>query len=300
MAIFALMLALLGVAAPDWSGPEYAGVLADPQLDELSGLAASHAHPGIYWAHNDSSNDARSNDSVVFAIHADGSRVARFHVTGASNIDWEDIASFDLAGKHYFLISDTGDNGGVRKLLTLYLVEEPAVLHDGDNLPVTRVIRFRWPDGARDCEALAVDAARGEIFLIAKKRVPAELFRLPLRDANRTLTAELVATLPGIEQPSESERKEKTTHGRYRAQVTGADLSPDARQLAVLTYGGVTLYDRTGAETWQVALKAHPPTTLPLPWLPQAEAIAYSPDGKSLLIGGEQIPSPLIRYRQLH
>jgi hypothetical protein len=33
-----------------------------------------------------------------------------------------------------------------------------------------------------------------------------------------------------------------------------------------------------------------------MPWLPQAEAIAFATDGRSLLIGSEQLPSPLLRY----
>ena len=129
-------------------------------------------------------------------------------------------------------------------------------------------------------------------------REPAQLFRLPLKSTSPLQTAELIATLPGIEQPSAAEQIERTTHGRYRAQVTGADLSPAGNQLAVLTYGGVYLYGRMGNETWPAALQARPPVVLALPWLPQAEAIAFSPDGTSLLVGGEQIPSPLIRFRR--
>ena len=58
MSKFLLLLALFAVEAGAlrWSRPEYAGVLGDPELDEVSGLAASRAHPGIYWAQNDSGN----------------------------------------------------------------------------------------------------------------------------------------------------------------------------------------------------------------------------------------------------
>ena len=288
-----LMLVLLGAAAPRWGDGEYAGVLTDPDLDELSGLAASHAHPGIFWGHDDGGNEA-----VLYAIRADGRRVASIAVAGATNVDWEDIASFDSGGHHYLLIADTGDNGGLRKQLALYVIEEPAKLIESASVPPTRTIQFRWPDGARDCEAVAVDAMHGDILLVTKKRVPAQLFRLPLRAAPGEQAAQLLATLPGIEQPTTAEQSEKTPHGRYRAQVSGADLSPDARQLAVLTYGGVYLYSRTASESWAAALLARPPQTLSIPWLPQAEAIAYALDGASLLVGGETIPSPLIRFRR--
>lgn len=288
-----LLLVLLAAKTQAWGSGEYAGVLTDPDLDELSGLAASHVHPGIFWGHDDGGNEA-----VLYAIRADGRRVASLAVAGATNVDWEDIASFDSGGHHYLLIADTGDNGGLRKQLALYVIEEPAKLIEGASAPPTRTIHFRWPDGARDCEAVAVDAMHGDILLVTKKRVPAQLFRLPLRAAPVEQAAQLLATLPGIEQPTTAEQSEKTPHGRYRAQVSAVDLSPDGRQLAVLTYGGVYLYSRTASESWAAALPARPPQVLSVPWLPQAEAIAWSPDGATLLVGGETIPSPLIRFRK--
>ena len=48
------------------------------------------------------------------------------------------------------------------------------------------------------------------------------------------------------------------------------------------------------------ALDKAVPGELPLPWLPQAEGIAFGLDGKSLLIGSEQRPSPLLRFRIVH
>ncbi len=292
MPTYSLMLAALAATAPGWSAPEYAGMQTDTHLDELSGLAVSHAHPGIYWANNDSGNGA-----ALFAIRADGTRVASVRIIGASNLDWEDIASFDQNGHHYLLVADTGDNGGLRQRLTLYVIEEPAVLRDDDHVRIARTILFRWPDGPRDCEAVAVDGKRGEILLISKKRVPAELYRLPLRPQADVPVAQLVAALPGIVQPNIADQQEKTPQGRYRAQITGADLSTDGRQLAVLTYGSVYLYSRATNETWPAAFKARAPINLALPWLPQAEAIAWSLDGSSLLVGGEQIPSPLVRFQ---
>jgi hypothetical protein len=87
-------------------------------------------------------------------------------------------------------------------------------------------------------------------------------------------------------------------YGRYRSQITGADLSPNGRVLAVLNYHSIHLYVRDTGEEWSAAMK-QPPGELTFPWLPQAEAIAFSPDGRSLLIGGEQRPSPLLMYRAI-
>jgi len=293
------LLLLLALFAGDaatlrWATPEYAGVFSDPDLDEVSGLAASRAHPGIYWAQNDSGNGPK-----LVAIKTDGSRVATMTVTGAENVDWEDLDAFDLNGKHYILVADTGDNGGIRKQLTLYVIEEPARLRDGGTLKPAWIINFQWPDGARDCEASAVDPAKGEVLLISKKRVPPEVFRVPLRPSDGGVqTAELVATLSDISQPSQEELKKNPVYGRYRSQITGADLSPNGRVLAVLNYHSVHMYVRNAGQDWAQVMKTVP-GQLELPWLPQAEGIAFSPDGRSLLIGSEQRPSPLILYRAI-
>jgi hypothetical protein len=291
-----LLIALLAAdpASLRWSRPEYAGVLADPELDEVSGLAASRAHPGIYWAENDGGNAPK-----LMAIKPDGTRLATVNIAGAENTDWEDIDAFELGGKNYLLVADTGDNGGIRKQLTLYVIEEPARLREGDTLRPAWILNFRWPDGARDCEAAAVDPARNEVLLISKKRVPPELFRLKLRPADGAVqVAERIATLPAIAQPSQAELKKNPVYGRYRSQITGADLSPNGRVLAVLNYHSLHLYVRNAGQEWAVARK-QAPGQLELPWLPQAEGVAFSPDGRSLLIGSEQRPSPLLMYRAI-
>ena len=288
-----VLLALLFAAdasADRWSRAQYAGLFIDPDLGEVSGLAASRAHPGLFWAQSDG-----ANGNKLVAIKGDGSRVATLTVAGAENIDWEDLDSFDLDGKHYLLVADTGDNGGIRKHLVLYVIEEPGRLRDGDTVRTAWSIDFRWPDGARDCEATAVDAAAGEVLLISKKRVPPELFRLPLRPTGGIQTAQLLTTLGGVAQPGERELKENPVYGRYRSQISGADLSPSGRVLAVLNYHSVHLYVRAAGQDWRRAM-ASPSSVLEFPWLPQAEGIAFSANGRSLLIGSEGRPSPLLIY----
>ncbi|WP_155844842.1 hypothetical protein [Arenimonas oryziterrae] len=288
-----LLLSLLAPAAygVSWSQAEYAGTLTDPDLDEVSGLAASRAHPGLYWAVNDSGNPAR-----LVLLKPDGTRVASYSTVGAENTDWEDIDSFELDGKRYLLVADTGDNGGIRTDLSLLVFEEPRTIKDGGEMPLAWKIEFRWPDGARDCEASAVDPVNGDVLLISKKRVPPELFRLPLRPSTGVQVAEKIATLPGIAQPSEQELEKNPVYGRYRSQISGADLSPNGRVLAVMNYHSIYFYIRAPGQSWPAATQ-RPPSQLRFPWLPQAEAIAFSTDGSTLLIGSEQRPTPLLRFR---
>jgi hypothetical protein len=259
--------------------PRLAGLLLDPQLDETSGLAMSHVHRSTLWLIEDGGNGA-----ALHAISRRGRRLASYRIEGAANTDWEDLASFDWQGRHYLLIADTGDNGGLRRTLLLHAIEEPAQLTDGGMLRPAWSIAFRWPDGARDCEAVAVDATRGQILLVSKKRRPPELFTLPLAPRRGVEIARRIGRLSVPDLSAE---------GTLARQVTAADVSPDGRTLAVLTYARLLLYRRTGNEPWSAAV-ARPPTAQPLPWLHQAEAVAWASDGRGLYASGEFSPAPLV------
>src|SRR3546814_18382547 len=73
---------------------------------------------------------------------------------------------------------------------------------------------------------------------------------------------------------------------RIRHQVTAADIAPDGRRLAVMTYNEVLLYRRRGDEPWADAV-ARKPAVHDLPWLPQAEALGWDAAGRGLYATGE-------------
>jgi hypothetical protein len=277
--------------AAHWSEPEYAGTKTDVDMEEMSGLAASRLHRDVFWAINDGGNGEK-----LVAMKEDASHIATFNLLGVKNIDWEDIASFQLKGKNYVLIADTGDNGGIRKTLQLYVFEEPKILKEGASLSPAWTIDFKWPDGARDCEAVAVDVAKNEILLISKKRVPPELFSLPLQPDSKNPTAKLLTTLVGIPQPTALQLKDNPVYGRYRSQITGADLSPNGRVLMVMNYHSLFFYIRHNNDDWSKAAQTTP-ESLDFPWLPQAEAVSFNAAGTAIYIGSEQRPVPIIRYR---
>jgi hypothetical protein len=285
--------ALLCVLAAACTSPppfaQLSGLILDARLAEISGMAASHRHDDVLWVANDGGNDAR-----LYAISRRGAKLATFRVAGAENTDWEDLASFRLDGRDWLLVADTGDNGGLRRTLQLHVFAEPSRLEDGVLRPAWTIV-FRWPDGARDCEAVAVDAARGEILLVSKKRRPPQLFSLPLRPprGGRTLVARRIGTLAGVPRGDRDEVAANPELARIRSQVTAADIAPDRHAFALLTYRDVLLYRRRGREDWAAAL-ARPPEVRALPLLPQAEALAWSADGRGLYATGEFSPAPLL------
>jgi len=87
-------------------------------------------------------------------------------------------------------------------------------------------------------------------------------------------------------------RRRSPRRARLASQVTAADVSPDGRTLAVMTYQSLLLYPRGARQGWAEAI-ARPPQASVLPWLPQAEALGWAPDGRGLYATGEFVPAPL-------
>jgi len=141
---------------------------------------------------------------------------------------------------------------------------------------------------------VAVDAERGEILLVSKKRTPPELFSLPLRPGgNGMQVARKLGVLAGVPVPDAEALRANERMARIRHQVTAADISPDRSRLAVMTYNEVLLYRRRGDESWADAV-ARKPVVHDLPWLPQAEALGWEAAGRGLYATGEFAPAPLL------
>lgn len=286
-----LALACPSADAARFSEPEIAGLVTHRATDEISGLAAARNFPGHFWAINDSGSSAE-----LHLVDGRGQYRGSVATPDVPNRDWEDLASFELDGRPYLLVADVGDNGGLRRELQLHVLEEPASLDSPPRLAWT--VRFTWPDGARDCEAAAVDPVAGEVLLVSKKRVPPELFRVPLRPNGKgPVLAERIGTLPGIRQPDAKDLELNPVYGRYRSQVTGIDLSPNGRVLAILNYRALYFLVRPRGGDWAAALDRAGLPALAMPWLPQAEAVAFESDSSGLVVGSEQLPSPFLRYR---
>src|SRR5688572_29051862 len=292
MRLPALVLILAGVPAAA-AEPEMTALILDPDVSEISGMTRSQRDGALFWAVNDSHNPNR-----IYAL-SDGGRVrAAYTVDGVPNTDWEDLTSYTHDGRSYLVIADTGDNGGLRQYIELIAIEEPEIAagtYRGKVEPAWRM-RIRWPDGPRDCEAVAIDAARGEVLLLSKKRVPAQLFRVPLAPTRgrETRLAQQIAVAGTIPQPDPHELQTHPQSGRYRAHVTSMALSPDGRTLVVLTYRDAYRFDRGAAETWGAAF-ARAPKALGMPPLVQAESVTFSADGRAVFVTSEKLPAPLVR-----
>ena len=264
--------------------------LRSPGITEASGMAISPTRPDLLWIVNDS-----GGTPDIHLAGTDGSDRGKLALQDAPNIDWEDLAAFKLDGKPYLLVADTGDNASRRDSCVLYIVREPKLPAAGKQLVATAApvwtIRFRYEDGPRDCEAVAVDAKAGKILLISKRTKPPVVYELPLRATGKRgiMTARRIGTttvkpaggslIPFFDQP------------------TGLDISPDGSLAAIITYHAVFLFSRNPSEeTWAAAF-AKAPLALPPHRLSQAESVAISPDSKTIRVVSEGKASAIKIYQ---
>ncbi len=281
--LLALLLPAVAFAAPRLAPVVGDGAvvvrLADPAIDESSGLAASPSQPGVFWTLNDS-----GDGPFLYAVGADGAALGRWLVSGAENRDWEDLAAgFDADGAPVLWIADTGDNRRDRADAALYRVPEPPV--DPSNpaagwptLPATR-FPLAFPDGPRNVEAMLVHPHTGEVLLVAKDVGAAEVYRVWPQFGDVSW-AEHVGN---IELPGWGPL----------AQATGGAVSPDGTRLALRTYGGLAEWEILPGQGLAEALAGEPrQVAVPFMWL--AEAVSYGSDGRTFYLTAEGSPGTLV------
>ena len=275
---------------------QLAALITDSSLDEISGIASSRRADQRYWVHNDAPRPAE-----LQAINETGTSVARLRIEGVRAIDWEDIASYTIGGKPWLLIGDIGDNAGVRTDYELIAIEEPDITGAASTLSIKPSwrLRFRYPDGAHDCEAMAVDATRREILLI-NKHAPLMVYSLPLgpsANGQTPLVARKLVDLTSIPQPDSDERKSRFPAARFGGSPTGLDIDAAGRRAILLTYRDIWVFSRAPHEDWLRAF-ARKPQRITLPPMAQAEAIGFDRAGHSIFVSGERLPAPLLRFEK--
>ncbi len=225
-----LLLPLLLAASCSWNAAGTTGCRAAgppwplPQvLRESSGVAWSRVAPGVLWSHNDSGHEA-----TLYAMDTRGTLLGTVPLRGASNRDWEDIATGPCPAGICLYVGDIGDNAEVRDGIVLYRVEDTGTF---DGTPrAAEAFPMVLPDGPRDMEALFVLPGE-EVFFITKGRAhPVTVYRYPppLR-SGEVVTLEAVQSLTEGPVPIPS-------------QVTGADATPDGGLVVVRTYQSLSFY----------------------------------------------------------
>lgn len=214
----ALLILLTGSAFA--AEVERVGTIADPEIKECSGIAASRRFPDVFWTHNDGKKER------LYAINGKGATVAEFKVTGAKFQDWEDIA---IDSHNNLYAADTGNNDGKRNEVVVYQFPEPNPTSAEKSVAIKRHWVLRYPAGTRDCESLLVVGTNGYLISKVKKDRLAEVYTFSLQDSAAPITLKPLARL-AIDSP-----------------VTAAALSADSKRLAAISELGAFFFDFTGA-----------------------------------------------------
>ncbi len=281
-AALASIVALIGIPAAG-GPPETRCRLADERISESSGIAASSLSDEVVFTHNDSGDRAR-----FFAVDTGTCATrATYGVTGASNLDWEDMAAGLAAdGAPVLWLADIGDNRARRASVVVYEVDEPAAAAPGGPLRVRSRMTLTYPDGPQDAETLLVDPETGRPVIVTKdvQAGASRVYRVPTTASGplERLADLDVRALPGG----------GLTGAAWS--LTGGATSPDRRTVVLRSYLAAWLWTTAPGEPLATTL-ARPPEPLTLPVSRQAEAVTFTRDGTGLWVTSEGAGSPLIR-----
>lgn len=229
-------------------------------IRESSGLARGDS-AGLVWTHGDGGTPA-----TLYLASLAGRLRGELPLAPLVNHDWEELTR-DPAGRFY--VGDVGNNRNDRRDLAIYRVAVGA-----GGRPQVDTIAFRYPDQTAfpppparrhfDCEAMLFYDDSLHLFTKDRSRLHrTRYYVVPARPGRHV--AVLRDSL------------------RLRTLVTGAALSPDGRQVALLGYGGMFLFDGPpGARLFRQA-KAY----RRLPATGQAEGVVFLND-KTLLLSNER------------
>ncbi|QIX62443.1 hypothetical protein HER32_15145 [Hymenobacter sp. BT18] len=226
-------------------------------VPESSGLARG-PRPGTFYTHADA-----GNAPVLFEVDAQGKLLNSLKLP-VENTDWESLAQ-DNSGNIF--VTDAGNNNNSRRDLVIYRLN-PSQPQQVGRISFAYADQSEFPptksDRNFDCEASLWH--NGQLYLFTKDRAQHSTSK--------------VYTLP--DQPGKHTAK-LLTKLSIAGEVTGADLSPDGRHLALLGREQLFLLEGNSLDE---ALKATP-KVISLSGAGQTEGVVFTDNG-TLVISTEQ------------
>lgn len=251
-------------------------------VSESSGITLSPTYKNAGWTHNDSGGQPR-----LFLVSTEtGETQIQLTLSGAKNRDWEDIDFVTTDKGNYIAVGDIGDNQKFRRSCQIYFIPEPKVtLQPGKILKIETKDwvqqKFRYDEGAMNCESLAFDPTSDSLFLVQKlasyEKGPSRVHQLPLTIGSPEISiAKKVATIEGL---------------NYSAM----DISDDGQQMVLRVYNGAFFLTKKANQTWSEFLVQSLPKWYCLPPQMQGEGICFYPKGDHVLLSSEHESATLIR-----
>ena len=237
-------------------------------LKESSGLEFTHGDN--IWTIVD------SNLAILYCLDKTGQIKKAIHLNNL-NKGWEDLSQDDSGN---FYIGDFGNNFNNRKSSKIYKIPPPDSIKG--NVVTADIIEFHYPDQhefpppdkRKNFDMDAMVCFGNSIYLFSKNRTKpytgySKLYKLP--NTPGTYTAELIDSVylgPGH---------------MLETWVTGADISPNKKTLALLTHGKVWLFRCFTGDAFFKGKKE----TIDLHHYSQKEGICFA-DQETLYISDER------------
>lgn len=242
--------------------------LANGGVAESSGVASSRRSKNVYWTHNDSDGNAD-----LFAFDETGKDLGTYALQGVTARDWEDIALALIDDVPYIYVGDIGDNLEDQKSVRIYRFIEPK-MSDPKVVATFDTITVAYPDGPQNSEALMV-APNGDIYLVTKDDLGVSgVYQLASPSKSGTYKLSKVSSLK-IDGAN-----------TYSRMVTAGDISADGKQVVIRTYFSILLYEpKQLSDIGQTK-----PTSLPMPFERQGEAICFDEANDRLITTSEGAP----------
>lgn len=279
-----LLLSVLQSSIPTpcvWGTAREAGTL-DSVVNESSGMAVSRRIPNRTYRINDSGDTGR-----FFVLDLAGALSKIVVIPGFNPMDTEDMAVGPCSDSvDCIFIGDIGDNGRRRQTIEIVVIEERA--NFASEAQAAHRVRMRYPDGPHDAEALAVHPD-GSVYIATKDASKLQIFRLK-RDQWRNSRNPIEVLEPVLTLDWQTLRPNTLSFTR---QVTAMSIAPDGKRFLLLNYADameffVDLSANPDPAKWKAGVDYR---TIALTTLEQEEAIAYLPDGRSLLYDTERAPN---------
>ena len=236
-------------------------------IDEASGMVDSQIANSL-WVIQDSGNPPE-----LALLNYNGTVTGKLGIPELQNRDWEDLTIGVIDGQNFLFIAEIGDNDAKHELSFIIKLPEPRTLTERP-AKIER-ITFKYPDGPRDAETLLFDPRSKDLLIVSKRESSVRVYRLPYPQAtDRTLTAELVGTLP-------------------HTFITAGNISANGSEIVLKNYSTVFYWPRGSSETVADALKKRA-TKLPYLTEPQGEAFCFARNNSGYFTLSERANAPAV------
>lgn len=183
------------------------------KLNETSGLIL---FDDLLWTINDS-----GGKNKIYGFNFKGEIKREVEIKDADNIDWESLTQDST----HIYIGDFGNNRGNRKNQSIYKIKKKSIQKKGTHKVDSKKIKFDFADQTKynfntktryDCEAMVEFGAALYLFTKNRKNFSTTVYRVPKQNGEYKLN------------PLEKYNVD--------ALITGADISPDKKMLALIGY----------------------------------------------------------------